>query len=61
MAEPDKTTIGNRIRYILYDICNINEFGLLQDMCTSKPGFTKSKKHNGFDDLKLRIHRRLSI
>jgi len=30
-------------------------------MCTSKPDFTKSKKQNGFDGLKLRINRGLSL
>jgi hypothetical protein len=33
----------------------------MADMCTSKPDFTKSKKHNGFDGLKLRINRGLSL
>ena len=32
-----------------------------QDICTSKPDFNKSKKHNCFDGLKLRINRGLSL
>ncbi len=47
-----------------YGICNEQELAsgcANGKMCTSKPDFTKSKKHNSFDGLKLRIDRGLSL